>query len=189
MREVVFLRDGVQFARLRAEDFFELERQPSQWLQLGSDATPTLEEAETLADHDEAWTAFEISPAGIGRIVALLGIVESHPGQQGMAWAILAARLGTHHLAVSRFARSRILGSKLARIEALAKAADAVTLDLAAVTPEARWARLCGLTPVHVLRRYGAADETYLLCERIAPVSAFATTNEAEKMNMGGAHG
>lgn len=159
MRE--FRSPSLWIRRLDPGDFFVLERQPSQWLQLGEDATPAFEDATALAEEDEAWAC--VNPDG--RIVALLGIVESHPGQQGMAWAILATRIGGDHLAVSRFARSRILGSPLNRIEALAKGGGA------APTPEMRWAALCGLKPAHTLRRYGAADETYTLCERIRDVS------------------
>lgn len=174
------LSAGLCFRRLEVDDFAALERQPSQWLQLGEDATPEPDDVIALAAQPEAWAA--IAPGG--RIVALLGIVESHPGQQGLAWAILSARVGAHHLAVTRFARWRIEQAPLARVEALAKGpnkAETIArafpgLDagqlLAAVmpfaTPEMRWARLCGLTPVHVLRRYGAADETYVLCERIS---------------------
>lgn len=181
MREFVKRPGATWVRRLEPDDFAALERQPSQWLQLGADATPDRDDAEALAGQPEAWAAVEFPT---GRIVALFGIVESFPGQQGMAWAILSARVGRHHLEMTRFARSRILASPLARIEALARGPDKAeaiarafpALDpgqlLAAVEPfataEMRWARLCGLAPVHVLRRYGAADETYVLCERIS---------------------
>lgn len=167
--------------RMAAEDAIEIQRQASQRVQLGLARDMGLEEAEALALGDgEAWTLF----AG-ARIVACVGLRETFPGAQAVAWAILAEGIGTAHLAVTRHARERIQASRLNRIEAICTAsldAEAVLaktgpLDpgqlleavLAVPSPEMRWAAAVGLAPAAVLRRFGAAGETHVLYERIAP--------------------
>lgn len=147
--------------RLSGSDLLTIQRQETQRLTLGLDATPTLEEADALADEPEAWTLRRVHRDGSARIVACIGIVETFPGVQGVAWAVLAAGIGADHLALTRFARAMLARSMsaggLQRIEAIAKPGR-----------EAEWAKLCGLAPVHLLRKFGAASETYFLCERLS---------------------
>lgn len=91
-------------------------------------------------------------------MVACLGLRETFPGRQAVAWAILAEGIGAAHLAISRFARRRIAESPLRRIEAIVRAE---------VHAECVWARLVGLQAAHVLRCFGAQSETHVLFERI----------------------
>lgn len=139
--------------RLAPIDLACIERQASQVLTLGVDATPSHEEAEALAEMPEAWTFRDAA----GRIVACIGISETFEGVQGVAWAVLAHGIGADHLALTRFARAMLERAGLQRIEAIARPGQ-----------DAKWAKLCGLAPVHELRKFGAASETYVLCERIA---------------------
>jgi hypothetical protein len=171
---------GVDLIRpMIAQDAIEIRRQASQRVQLGLAREMTIEEAEALAEGDgEAWTLF----AG-ARIVACVGLRETFPGAQAVAWAILAEGLGAAHLAVTRHARARIAASGLNRIEAICTAAldaEAVLAEtgpldagqllqavMAVPSPEMRWAAAVGLAPAAVLRRFGAAGETHVLFERI----------------------
>lgn len=139
-------------ARLEPMDLIGIERQASQLLLFGVPAEPDLDEAEALTDNPAAWTLTDTS----GRIVACLGIHESFPGKMGIAWALLAPNVGAAHHALTRFTRAMIEDGarRLARIEALC-----------APGPATRWATLVGLTPVHEVRQYGAASESYWLCE------------------------
>lgn len=164
--------------RLTAGDLAAIVPQRSQRVTLGIEtATLSVEEAEQLAAATDAWAI----RAG-DRLIGCIGIRETFPGAQGVAWATLADGIGGAHLAMTRFARSCVLGSALARVEAIVPAADAESvldafpgldaqqlLDalLATPTPEMVWARLVGLKPAHVLRKFGAAAQTYILCERI----------------------
>ena len=172
----------VEFTKLQPVDLLEIERQPSQDLQLGLAYEWTEAEGQQLAAEPVAWTA-----RLDGRIIACFGISETFEGLQGWGWAVLASGLGGAHLAVTRFMRSVIAGCGLARLEVLARAVDLeavialrqaqgerdldsgqlVALAMARPTPECRWAALLGLQPAHVLRRYGAASESYMLFERI----------------------
>ncbi len=145
---------------------------------LGLDtADVSREEAELLADETEAWSIF-----ADGRLIACFGIRETFPGAQGVAWATLAEGIGSAHLAMTRFAASRIRQSRLNRIEAIVRADDIegfvaaygaldaqqmIEAVLATPTPECVWARLVGLRPAHVLRRFGASSETCMLFERL----------------------
>lgn len=171
----------VIFKRLRPSDLLCFEPQPSQRTQYG---VPTgemsIEEAEAHASMASSWTAW----AG-ERAIACMGILETFPGQQGLAWTWFAEGIGRHHLAVTRFARDEIVGkSRLPRIEAIVRCVDveplleilpdlgrgellAATLERNFRSPEVRWAIAVGLEPVHVLRKYGAASETHMLLERI----------------------
>lgn len=173
---------ALAFRRMRPEDPIAIKRQPSQRRVLGLDAQMSSEEAEHHAAQRVAWTAWHDD-----RRVACFGISETFAGVQGVAWAILAPRIGALHLPLTRFMRGEIASAGLARIELLAAANDAEAilsrwpdLDpaqlLAAVmvnpTRECAWARLLGLTPAHVLRRFGAASETCVLFERIADPTA-----------------
>lgn len=144
----------VTFAAMVATDALVIQRQASQRVQLGIERDVTIDEARDLVEGPgEAWTVRHR-----GRIVACLGLRETFPGRQAVAWAILAEGVGAAHLAVTRFARRRIAASGLARIEAIVRAD---------VPAECAWAQLVGLRPAHVLRAFGARSETHLLCERI----------------------
>lgn len=149
---------SVDFAPMRADDALTIQRQASQLVQLGLERQMSREEAEALAA-DEAWTASTAD----GRIVACIGLKETFPGVQAVAWAIFAEGIGGAHLAITRFARARIVARSrpdgLARIEAIVRAS---------VPAECAWARLVGLTPAHLLRKFGAASEDHVLYERIA---------------------
>lgn len=164
-----------------ADDAGRIERQPSQRMALGIEAgvEVTTEIAADLIAGGEAW-----SVERGGRVVACLGLRETFPGVQGVAWAILAEGIGAAHLVTTRHARARIAASPLRRIEAVCRAgvdAEAILtafpdLDptqlleavLSVPSPETRWAAAAGLIPVHVLRKFGAASETHVLFERIA---------------------
>jgi len=144
----------VQIAAMRPADMIEIQRQASQLVQLGIERHVSIEEAEQIADGPgEAWTA-----RYHGRIVACLGLRETFPDRQAVAWAVLAEGIGGAHLAITRFARARIAASTLGRIEAIVREA---------VPAEGAWASLVGLAPAHVLRCFGAMSETHILCERI----------------------
>lgn len=132
-------------------DALAIQRQPSQRVQLGIERDMTPEEAESLADGGEAWTGWHND-----RIVACIGLRETFPGRQAVAWAILSEGLGGAHLAVTRFARARIEASPLRRIEAITR-----------TEAEHIWATMVGLRAAHVLRAFGAASEDHILFERI----------------------
>lgn len=147
----------VQIAAMMPADMIEIQRQASQLVQLGIERDVSIEEAEAIADGPgEAWTA-----RYQGRIVACLGLRETFPDRQAVAWAVLAEGIGGAHLAITRFARARISASKLGRIEAIVRQG---------VPAEGTWASLVGLAPAHVLRCFGAMSETHILCERIREV-------------------
>lgn len=168
----------VAFHPMCAADAMLIERQPSQRVQLGLDSRMTIETATDLADGGEAWTAWR---GGVP--VACVGLRETFPGVQAVAWAILSRGLGGDYVAITRFTKRRIAASLYRRIEAICIAAidaEAVLLSfpgldpaqlleavLCAKGPQVRWAEALGLTPTHVLRKFGAASETHVLCERI----------------------
>lgn len=171
---------AVTIAPMFAEDALTIQRQASQRVQLGIEREMTIDEAESLCGGPgEAWTVFHGE-----KIAACVGLRETFPGTQAVAWAILAEGVGSAHLAVTRHARARIAASKLNRIEAIVRAgvdAEALIEELgpldaeqllqavlAVPTPETRWAAAVGLMPAAVLRRFGAAGETHALFERIA---------------------
>ncbi len=160
-------------------DLAGLERQPSQADWFGLSAEGQEAEAAELITRGEAWAIISQ-----GRVVACMGIGETFPGTQGVCWALLGIGIGTAHIGMTRFACGRVQNSPLQRIEAVCRAndAEAILADfpgldaqqlLEAVmvrpTPECAWARLCGLKPAHVLRRFGASAQTHVLFERIAP--------------------
>jgi len=137
-----------------AADAIDIQRQVSQRVQLGIERDMSIEEAEELAaGPGEAWTVRHDD-----RIAACVGLRETFPERQAVAWAILAEGVGAAHLAVTRFARRRIAESPLRRIEAIVRAE---------VPAECVWARLVGLQAAHVLRCFGARSETHVLFERI----------------------
>lgn len=143
----------VTFEPMIPVDAIDIQRQPSQRVQLGLVRDMTYGEASDLANGGEAWTAWRD-----GVPIACFGLRETFPGVQAVAWAILADGLAGAHLAVTRFARARILASPLVRIEAIVKAD---------VPAECAWAKCVGLTVAHILRRFGAASEDHVLFERI----------------------
>lgn len=144
----------IAIAPMVATDALVIQRQASQRVQLGVERDMSVDEARDLAEGPgEAWTVRQD-----GRIVACLGLKETFPGAQAVAWAILSERIGAAHLAITRHARRRIAASRLARIEAIVR--EAVPAELA-------WAMLVGLHPAHVLRCFGQSSETHVLCERI----------------------
>lgn len=168
------------FQRLEASDLFEIERQESQLLWLGQKGDISDEAAEILASQDCAWTAWHG-----GRIVACFGISEIFAGVQGLAWALLSGEIGVHHLELTRFMQREVRECGLVRLELLAKASEKaeemavlgeelrappsgqvlLAQAMKHATPECRWAVLLGFAPAHVLRRFGAASETYMLFE------------------------
>jgi|GEM_PF-1368971 len=165
-----------------------IQRQDSQRVQLGIIAEFDAEEAERIASAPgEAWAALEV-PCAVDedeRVVAVFGLVETFRFRQATAWAVLSGEVGPHHVAITRFCRSRIEQAGYRRIEAIVECADAEPLvarlpdidpgelveavSLPAMrSPGVRWAIACGLSPAAVLRRYGARSETHLLCERLS---------------------
>ena len=104
---------------MKPHDALAIQRQASQLVQLGIERDMSVDEARALAEgNGEAWTVRQD-----GRIVACLGLKETFPGAQAVAWAILAERVGAAHLAITRHARRRIAASGLARIEAIVREA------------------------------------------------------------------
>ena len=97
---------------------------------------------------------------------------------------MLGEGIGASHLELTRFVAQVIVDCPLPRLEFYAKAADVehllhparhypaadiVAMAMAEPTRECRWALLLGMRPSHLLRRFGAADESYMLFERILP--------------------
>lgn len=172
---------GLDIRPLEPFDLMAIELQASQHVTLGIETREvSIDEAEDLCSQPVAW-----SVRCAGRLIACIGISETFAGVQGVTWAHLAPGLGGAHLALTRFARRCIVDSGLARVEGIVRANDAETaIDhfpglandgqalleamLAWPTPEMTWARLCGLRPAHVLRKFGAAAQTHILYERIA---------------------
>lgn len=176
-------RGALTFRTLEPDDLLTIERQDSQALWLGTPGDVTDEAAAGLAGEPVAWTAFRPD----GSVLACFGIAETFAGVQGVAWAMLSQPIGRHHLALTRFIRDVVQAAPYQRLELLAKAreieavvevgrahgftpmpAALVNVAMADPTPECRWAELLGFTAVHVLRKFGAASETYMLFERIA---------------------
>lgn len=176
MREVARLA----FSRMQPEDLFAIDVQESQTTFLGQDATPDEETAYNLASQPVAWTAWRDS-----KVLACFGFNEAFPGKHGTAWALLGKDIGRDHLALTRFVRKVVEGCTLDRLDVLARCEDvepimlggkpwpapAALLKLALVdpTPEVRWCLMLGFEPAHLLRKFGAAGETYMMFERIKP--------------------
>lgn len=168
---------GLRFVRLCAAHLAMIQAQPSQELLLGQKAEATPEEAEILAGQPVAWAALRGD-----RVQACFGIMENAPGKHGIGWALLASGIGAAHLELTRFVKAALQDCGLDRVELLAKAHDIevtlarhpgldsgqiVALAMTQATPEMRWAALLGLTPVHLLRRYGPEGECFMLFETI----------------------
>lgn len=173
--------DAFTISRLTGMDLLDIETQESQltWFGMPADITP--EERTQLAMEPEAWCARHGE-----RILACYGIAETFRGLQGSAWALLAKGLGPQHLPLTRDLRRMVTQCGLARVDMLARCTDvepilaklpdfdrAMLVDaaMAEPTPECRLGLLVGMEPVHVLRQYGAARESYMLFERIDPLA------------------
>ncbi|MGN6124816.1 MAG: hypothetical protein ACTHOJ_17870 [Sphingomonas oligoaromativorans] len=144
---------AVSILPMRPEDALLLQRQPSQRMQLGLEMDLDLAAARDLVHGGEAWTAWRDDLP-----IACMGLRETFPGVQGVAWAVLAEGIGAAHLAISRHARRRIADSPLIRIEAIVRAA---------APAEGAWARTVGLEPEALLRCFGARSEDHVLYVRI----------------------
>jgi len=171
-----------RFVPLRPEHIFALDLQESQRFQYGIDLFAIgVDEAEHYASQPAAWTMLD----GV-RPIACFGILETFPGAAGVAWALIGKNIGRGHHRLTRFARDEVIGkSTLPRVEAIVRCdldlpppdgaiCDAPTyawlmlkFALDHPTPEVRWAIDVGLHPVAVLRKFGAANETHMLMERI----------------------
>jgi hypothetical protein len=173
------LREGLSFRSLEAEHFFAIDLQDSQRTQYGLDPTAISEaEAQHYAGQASAWAALRRAGDAI-EVLAIVGVQETFPGAQGVVFALLGKGIGRDHHALTRFVREVVIGgSDLARLEAIVRCADPhpeaegsqlglMTHALQNPTPPVRWALACGLDPVCVLRKFGAAGETHMLFERI----------------------
>jgi hypothetical protein len=177
---------NLSFAALAAHDLMDIVAQDSQKLWLGAPGEPDWDSAEHLAAQPVAWCARR----GDGSILACFGINELFAGKHGVAWALLSQPIGSDHLALTRFIRRAVQQCGLVRLELLAKAVDIeatraffaehgaandswamVAAAMSDPSPECRWAVLLGFEPVHVLRKFGGASETYMLFERITSSS------------------
>ncbi len=167
--------------RLEARDLLDIEAQDSQVMWLGQSAEVDYESAAHLADQAIAWCARRDD----GSILACVGINETFPGKQGVAWALLSSPIGEDHLPLTRFMRRQIDDCGLERVELIAKCAEAelFTVDIdgyemqlqgdalckavmADPTPECRLAQMLTFEPAHVMRKLGFASESYMLFER-----------------------
>lgn len=167
-----------EFTRLTESDLRSIELQESQQTVLGMPGGVSDEALPFYLAGPQAW-ACRVN----GRVIACFGVVEQIAGRQGVAWALLAKGLGHAHVALTRRARAAVADSGFGRVEALVRAPDIeallatrpwldagqrVALAMSAATPEMRWAETVGLTPAHLLRRYGPSGETVMLYERFA---------------------
>jgi hypothetical protein len=178
----------IEAVPLAAEHFFALEPQDSQATQYGLDPREMeWAEAEAVAANPGCYAVLR----GL-EVLACLGVSQTFPGAQGVAFGFLGKNIGRAHHALTRFARDVVIGqSPLARIEAIVRCADIpqsvlspdgclrteaeappgqlpmMTHALQHATPQVRWALAVGLWPACVLRKFGAASETHMLLERI----------------------
>ena len=163
-------RGNLYFRPMLPEDLFAINVQDSQATFLGMDAAPDEETALNLAAQPAAWTACRHEPDGV---LACFGFSEPFPGKHGTAWALLGKGIGRDHLALTRFVRGVVESCMLDRLDVLARSTDygpgirGMSAALADPTPEVRWCLALGFAPAHLLRKYGAAGETYMLLERI----------------------
>lgn len=189
------MRD-LRFSTLTAADLLAVDRlrQASQVTALGIHQDYAQEQAEELAAQPCAWAVRrplrpfdELRTQGEREeLIAAFGIYEMFPGRHGTAWALLTPAIGASHLAFTRFVRGQAEACGLARLEVLARVEPVEDLlavrddldagqiaELVKLRPSAeyRWAVLLGFRPMHLLREYGAAGESYMLFERISPPS------------------
>lgn len=130
-----------------------LDLQPLQRLWSGPDFLLDEAHGAMLQAAGPCWTVTDAA----GWPLAVLGFKEEFP-HYAVAWALLACRLGRHHLALTRGIARTIAASTYRRIEALIRADHPAG---------ARWAALVGLRPVHLLRAAGADGGDFWLFERI----------------------
>lgn len=165
----------LRFVELEPEHLFGIELQDNQRLQYGLDPKAIgWTEALAICEQENCWAAVRGD-----EVLACLGINETFPGKQGVAWALISRRIGRDIVPVTKFARDAVIGtSHLVRIEAIVRCADPeietadraewlLAVALADPTPQVTWAIRTGLRPVAVLRKFGAASETHMLLERI----------------------
>lgn len=163
------LEAGLQFHQMQPDDLLAIDVQDSQATFLGLPAAPDSETALDLAAQPVAWTARALD----GRVIACFGFREAFPGRHGTAWALLAKDIGRHHLPLTRFVRQVVADCTLDRLDVLARAADhgpglcGMSAALDDPTPEMRWCLMLGFAPAHLLRKFGAAGEAYMMFERI----------------------
>lgn len=180
------MREGLRFATLTPNDLLAMNllRQQSQQVTLGVHQEYGREEAEELAAQPCAWAVRRPMPEGGLDLIACFGIFEQFRGTHGTGWAMLTPAVGASHLELTRFIRSQAENCGLARLELLARVPDFEDIlatrpdldagqaaELVKLRPSAeyRWAVLLGFRPMHLLRCYGAAAESYMLFERISP--------------------
>ncbi len=144
----------VSFRPFQAADVVALDLQPSQHFECGLDEPcVSLERGRQLEETGPAWTAHDGD-----KILCCAGFAERYAGVNAVAWAMFSAELGTAGLAITRFARARVLEASYRRIDAIVERDNARA---------ACWARSIGFTLGHVLHCWGAAAEPHLLFERI----------------------
>lgn len=165
-----FFASSLFFRPMQPEDLMAIDVQDSQATFLGQDAMPDEETALQLAANPVAWTAYRRDES----VLACFGFNEAFPGQHGTAWALIGKGIGSDHLALTRFVRKVVAGCTLPRLDVLARAKDVrpgsfnpIAESLAEPTPECRWCVMLGFKPAHLLRKFGAAGETYMMFERI----------------------
>lgn len=156
------------FSEMQPDDLLAIDVQDSQASFLGMPAAPDWDTAEDLAAQPVAWTARALD----GRVIACFGFREAFPGKHGTAWALLAKDIGRYHLPLTRFVRQVVADCTLDRLDVLARSNDyggpiAMSAALADPTPEVRWCLALGFEPAHLLRKFGAAGEAYMMFERI----------------------
>lgn len=145
------LAEPLRFRDMLPGDAVLLELQPGQHFELGIEhARYTMDEGEWLVDQGPAWTAIRGE-----RIVGIAGFQEAG---HAVAWASLSAGIGADHLAITRFVRRTIAEAPYRRIEAVV---DRDNLRAA------KWARLVGLEPAHILRCFGRGCKDHILFERV----------------------
>lgn len=177
------LEAGLVFHRMQPEHLLAIDVQDSQATFLGLPAEPDMETAEELAAQPVAWTAWRGE-----QVLACFGFREAFPGKHGTAWALLGKGIGRDHLALTRFVRGVVEGCTLDRLDVMARAPEVEDYAQAArdhgfwpttgmlaeaafdnPTPEMRWCLMLGFEreSAHLLRKFGAAGEAYMMFERI----------------------
>lgn len=170
------------FSEMQPDDLLAIDVQDSQASFLGMPAAPDWDTAEDLAAQPVAWTARALD----GRVIACFGFREAFPGKHGTAWALLAKDIGRYHLPLTRFVRQVVADCTLDRLDVLARAPDLEWLAAELVaegfdpdtgvmkewalknpTPEIRWCLMLGFQTAHLLRKFGAAGEAYMMFERV----------------------
>lgn len=150
----------VTFRDFEPQDSVEISAKLSaELLRLGLTEDPSsIAEGMALKRGGPAWTAVGRD----GEILCCAGFLETAPGLQASAWAMLAPVIGPAHLAITRFARWQIRTSPIFRIDAL----------VARRPRELAWARLCGLREWAHLGPWACGDELedIVLFSRMRPL-------------------